>query len=338
MLTPGTLKRGIQNPRGAARYAKRKLIRKSMAARLALTSRYPIGTNVLNREWDVLVVLDTCRVDALRETVHLLPDGTPDEVSGYLSLGSQTAEWLCQTFRSQRRSEIERLGYVAGNAWAGAVFDAGERPEDCRWFDDISLSPFSVSWNVVDRSAFGAFVPAWTLDTSEFDIAHGSSGSHPSPRVVTDRTIALHRSGDLNRVIAHYIQPHFPYEALAIAEGRSELHDYERSPIPHLRNGGDREKVWNAYMADLRRVLEEVAGLFENVDGTIAVTADHGEAFGEYGQAGHRPTMVHPHVRRVPWFVGEATDRKTRDPKVPDAEDESSGSVEERLEVLGYRL
>lgn len=31
-----------------------------------LTSRYPIGSNVFEENWDLLVVLDACRVDALR--------------------------------------------------------------------------------------------------------------------------------------------------------------------------------------------------------------------------------------------------------------------------------
>jgi len=32
-----------------------------------LTSRLTVGTNLYKREWDVAVILDTCRVDALRE-------------------------------------------------------------------------------------------------------------------------------------------------------------------------------------------------------------------------------------------------------------------------------
>ena len=35
-------------------------------ALLSVTARYPIGTNVFERDWDLLVVLDACRVDALR--------------------------------------------------------------------------------------------------------------------------------------------------------------------------------------------------------------------------------------------------------------------------------
>lgn len=32
-----------------------------------VSSRFPFGTNVYEKDWDVLVLLDTCRVDALAE-------------------------------------------------------------------------------------------------------------------------------------------------------------------------------------------------------------------------------------------------------------------------------
>ncbi|MFB6225192.1 MAG: hypothetical protein ABEI13_01925, partial [Candidatus Paceibacteria bacterium] len=44
-----------------------KLYEYYIAAWMTATSHHPVGINVLDLEWDTLILLDTCRVDALRE-------------------------------------------------------------------------------------------------------------------------------------------------------------------------------------------------------------------------------------------------------------------------------
>ena len=62
------IKKGIRNPKKACQYMLSSMhpIHPLENLYLFFTSRYPIGTHVFELEWDILVILDTCRVDAMR--------------------------------------------------------------------------------------------------------------------------------------------------------------------------------------------------------------------------------------------------------------------------------
>ena len=64
-------------------------------------------------------------------------------------------------------------------------------------------------------------------------------------------------------------------------------------------------------------------------------SADHGEAFGEWGQYGHPNASPLPVVKKVPWVETTASDTNTHTPA-----EESQGAttdVKEHLADLGYR-
>jgi len=302
-------------------------------ARLVASSLLDRGFDVYDADWDVLVVLDTCRVDALEAVVDRLDGVGAEDVAAKLSVGSQTAEWLCQTFTADHSDAIGRTGYVSGNGWVKGVFEDGLRPDDDAWFRDLDLP---TTWDVVDEDAFGAVVHAWRRDRREYS-TEVPWEPHPKPETVTDHAVVLGRErDDLDRLVVHYKQPHAPYTVAAEHEGRSELTQIERAPFDHLAAGGDREAVWEAYLTDLRAAVDGIEVLRRNVDGTIAITADHGEAFGEHGEYGHRPAMLHPEVRQVPWVTVEATDEGTREGDLSEYEP-ADRDVDEQLDALGYR-
>jgi len=315
----------VQSAEGVVRY--------HHGGRLVTSSHISRGVDVYEADWDVLVIPDTCRVDALRAVVDRLDGLDADDVSDRLSLASQTAEWLCKTFTADRRDAIARTGYVSGNGWVRGVFTDGLRPDDESWFADLAPP---TRWNVAEADDFGAVVDAWRQDPGEYsrDVPWAP---HPAAATVTDHAIALARDRpDLDRLVVHYKQPHAPYTAGAEREGRTELTQVERAPFDYLAAGGDRADVWEAYLTDLRAALDEVAALCRNVDGTVVVTADHGEAFGEHGEYGHRPAMLHQQVRRVPLVTLSASDERTREPDLS-AYDRSDRDVDAQLDALGYR-
>jgi len=102
------------------------------------------------------------------------------------------------------------------------------------------------------------------------------------------------------------------------------------------------ERVWRAYEANLRHVLSEVATLLDNVDGRVAVTADHGNLFGEWGCTGTPCTHRCPPLLAVPWAEATGVDRGILDPELDPPEPLPVGRVHgetgerERLEALGY--
>jgi hypothetical protein len=163
---------------------------------------------------------------------------------------------------------------------------------------------------------------------------------------VTDRAIDAARRHDPDRTIVHYMQPHHPFVGESDLGGQytpdpfgrdNDGEGAARTVWDALRRGEvERAAVERAYRENLRYVLDEVAVLVENVDAERAVlTADHGNAIGEWGIYGHPIGFPHPSVRRVPWAETTATDERTRIPEVERGGE--VGDVEERLAALGYR-
>jgi len=276
----------------------------------AVGRRLNYGTNVFDREWDVLVVLDACRADLLRSVGaggNLL-----DDVGSIRSVGSSSSEWLENTFDG--RPETGRTVMVTGNTWTDRY---------------------------VDADAFAALDEVWKYAWDD------DLGTVPSS-AVTDRAIAMARRRTPARLVVHYMQPHHPFVADPIAgdEGmaRTSAHSDTVSPWVLLRRGEvTAERVWEAYEATLRDVLPEVATLVENVEGRVAVTADHGNLFGEWGLYGHPMHTPVPALLTVPWAVttggGEGSHAPTLTPPEPLPVSRVYGaeSDRDRLDALGYR-
>jgi len=329
--TPRRVRRALSNPRLFRAWGHHFVgkILHTLYASIALSvlSRWPVGENVYDDEWDLLIVLDACRVDAIRAVA---PEyDFIDRIDTRLSLGSITSEWLSQTFTHEYAEEIAETVYVSANPWTERIFTDGVRPED------LSKLPLVwTSWDTVDASQFEHLEPAWTYEsTGEF----GIPGGRTPPRYVTDRAIELGRERDAERYVVHYIQPHAPYTARAFAEGRP-LEEKEADFALYLRQGHEKADVWPCYLDELRFVLDSVRLLLENFDAdTAVITADHGEAFGEYGIVEHPTAVPLPQLRRVPWIEASATDGGDYQP-VTDSVDESGRvDVESRLTDLGYR-
>ncbi|MFC5367910.1 hypothetical protein [Salinirubrum litoreum] len=306
---------------------------------LTLSSRVRLGTHVFDEDWDLLVVLDTCRVDALRavaDEYDFLGD-----VATVWSLGSTSDEWMVQTFDRDHADLIARTAYVTANPYTDAVFHREHYPPTYR--QPPATWP---AWDVVSAGDFGLLDEVWRYGTDD-------SVKVTTPRVTTDRAIRAGRSGDYDRLVAHYMQPHIPYlgrtsEAAATPDDRLRtdgalLTALDTQPFDALRQGtADRAAVWDRYLDNLRLVLDSVELLLENVDAErVVITADHGEGFGEYGVYEHPIGCPAPTVKRVPWVVTTATDTGDHDParhRDP-AADTATGvedDVADRLADLGY--
>lgn len=313
----GRIRKGLRNPRLAATYLTQRL-------GVQLSSRGLLGTHVFEREWDVLVLLDTCRVDALR---HVADEyAFLGDIGRLCSVGASSPEWMAATFGRASRDELRNTAYLACNAYADLVFEAQGDGE--AFAGPAPPTHFQrAGWDFPPASALGRLEHLWRYDSGK--------GGHNPPRYVTDRAIAVGREYDFDRLIVHYAQPHHPYVATAYDEDR-ELRDYEREPFAYLRAGGDRRRVIRAYLADLRYVLGEVKLLLANINAdTVVISADHGEAFGEHSVYKHPIGSLHPKVRFVPWARTSARDSGAYASEF-DPENTTERGVAEQLEALGY--
>jgi hypothetical protein len=295
---------------------------------LTLSTRIRFGTPIYERDWDLLVVLDACRTDALAAVADEY-DFLEDRDAIY-SMGSTSSEWVAHSFDSAYAAEIDRTAYVTANPHSEEVLRRQITPPQ------YVATPFTwPDWDPVDPDAFAVLEEVW-VDGRDDRL------NVVPPATVTDRAIAIGRESAADRMVVHYMQPHAPYIAETV-DGTGALPADRAAPFDALRRGDtDRATVWEQYLDNLRLVLDEVADLLENVDADrVVVTADHGEAFGEWGFYEHPVGCPHPAVRRVPWVETTAIDRGTRNPDAVTQNgmdrDGAAADVETQLRDLGYR-
>lgn len=314
-VAPSVLRKGIR--------------RLSGAGRMTVSSHVDWGSNVYEEDWDLLIILDTCRVDALkhfRDEFYFLRDG---QFETRTSLGGATLEWLSKTFTSRTRSGVSKTAYLSGNGWTELIFERGARPED-----HLNVPWTPTTWNTVDISSFAYFDNVWRRAEGTNPI---SDFPRPDSDFITDAAIRLGRREEFERTIVHFMQPHSPYVENALAAGRDTLQQYESDPFEYLCGGGSRDTAWNAYLTELETALRSVETLLRNFDAQdVIISADHGEAFGEWGVYGHLSGSIHPKVRKVPWIRTTATDRRTHNPKEQGQRTVSENQLERQLEALGY--
>lgn len=330
------IRKPAANPKLAAQYAFEQIIDYSKSSGrnigTAVTSRYTSGKSVFTEEWDLLILLDSCRYDTLKEVsdeydwIH--------KVDRKWSVGAQSAEWMLNTFDNKWINEIRKTGYVTANPHSKTVFE-NRLKEDFRDSEGSKNIRRLKRWgdfDVVLPEELGLYDPVWSKADSRDGEGYGLYGS---PRTVTNEAIRVGREQNLDRLIVHYMPPHVPYVINASKEGR-DMYEYERNPWKYLNETGDREPIRDAHLAMIRWVLEEVELLLDNIDReNVIISADHGDAFDEYGVRGHPTGTLHPSVRYVPWAPTTATDRHTHTVDEKRTTEEEV-SAEERLEALGY--
>lgn len=284
---------------------------------LSVTSHVDVGTNVFDRDWDLLVILDACRVDALRAVADEYE--FVDDVTSVWSVASTSPEWHVLTFRERYVEEIADTAYVTANVQFEKVMYERRAPPTTT---TAPLSPSFESYGVVRPENFGH------LDLT-YRYAHDEAVGVVRPRDLTDRAIDVWRSVRPRRQIVHYMQPHTPY----VGDD-----DPPEDALQRLQAGEvSRTEVWDAYLDTLRLVLDDVALLLENVDADrVVITADHGEAMGEWGFHSHNVACPQPVVRKVPWVVTSASDEGTHEPSLEPPDETVEADTRSQLEDLGY--
>ncbi|WP_434530810.1 hypothetical protein ACODNH_18880 [Haloarcula sp. NS06] len=288
------------------------------------SSWVPHGVDIFDREWDVLLILDTCRADAMDQVAseyEFLDSGTT-----VWSRGSATREWVAHTFTTENIDEIRNTALVTANPTSrwGLRHEAEPNwPEFSKRF---------TNWDTVEPHHFCEFDEVW-----RYGPKNPFSGT-VMPYAVTDRAISTWRSTRASRMIVHYLPPHIPYGARSVKQNRP-LNDIENDPWNALKSGTSKEQVWNAYIEELVFGLESVETIITDIDADkIVITSDHGESFGEFGIYAH-PMLPLPQLRKVPWVetTGQGQNEYTTHIEPTTVDGNTEQKVEKQLEMLGYR-
>ncbi|POG56005.1 hypothetical protein AUR65_008915 [Haloferax marisrubri] len=287
-----------------------------------------IGTNVFDKEWDLLIILDACRVDALKE---VSPEfNFLDDINSIWSVGSTSKEWYANTFQGNR-PEIGETALVSGNGWVEPLFEG--QPNWSYWtmtrhsiWHNSSVINNALDRPLPSKEDFGEYVTV-------YEDRGGDCGTVALPDDVTNAAIKTGRETNTERMVVHYMQPHAPY--LHERDG-NKLPKMHNSPFESLRNGStSREEVWEAYLNNLRLVLHSVENLLANIDADeVVISSDHGELFGECGLYSHIAACPHPALKRVPWVTTSAEDTHQMEPEL--STEDINVDTKTRLRDLGY--
>lgn len=269
------------------------------------------GIDVFDEEWDNLLILDACRYDLFQEVES--PDG---KLESRVSRGSSTNEFLAGNV-DQR--QLHDTVYVTGN------------PQYYKHRDELNASFHDVR-------------QIWL--ESGWDETHGTV----LPETVFDRALEAHETYPNKRLVIHFMQPHYPF----IGAGQDPFSHEQTSMATdgpncwdHLVRGKlrvDATDVWDAYRANLVRVMPTVTELTAELTGRTVVTADHGNMVGERSRPvpnvewGHPRGIYTDQLVKVPWLVIDGTRREiTAEPPQRQTEGEATDDVvADRLKQLGY--
>jgi hypothetical protein len=291
-----------------------------------------LGKNIFSEDWDVLIILDACRVDALRTVSQEYLFTEP--VDSIWSVGSTSQEWLVNTFTYDHLDYISDLALITGNAWTESIFE-----KEMNWgtwtvlnesiWEESSISNL-IKRDIVSASDFHTYLPVWEPEKRD--------GGNAAPRAeeITDAAITVSRELSPPKMLVHYMQPHAPF--FFDTDADESLDEADLRPFEALGKTITESELWGRYLNNLRYVLDSVKRLLRNIDADkVVITADHGELFGELGIHGHPAAFPHPAVRKVPWVETKAEDsgEYTTERTVKEFLN-ISGDIEQRLKDLGY--
>jgi hypothetical protein len=284
------------------------------------------AVNVLERDWDTLVVLDACRADLFEDLTNDADLGQFIDRKGTIrSIASSTPEWLQRTF-GQSHGDIV---YVAGNPMVSK-----HKPESFHELVEIWRDAYDSDTNVI------------------------------SPESVTAKGLKMRSEYPNKRLILHYMQPHYPFidrpnlnysnisfEKLGLDSGGDNTNSIILENGHHvgdvwgaLEEGLVQEnEVWEGYSHNLSVALGQVQRLIRQIDDRIVITSDHGNMLG--GRSWPIPTKIFGHPRdhrnkgliNVPWAIVRGESRTIIEETVTSSPSSASKQeIEDHLSELGY--
>jgi len=274
-------------------------------------------TDVMDEDWDNLILLDACRYDYFDDQNRI-----PGDLSNVISHGGQSWEFMQGNFVGE---QLHDTVYVTANPHTGKLDDDTFHAVKPLYID---------AWSEEYETVLPSDVVEVALDAHEQYpnkrlIIHFMQPHRPYLGDAVEELQNKHEIRGFNRHLAHSSEtPDAPSFSTLIEEGEISV-----------------DRARTAYRETLDIVLDQVRMLVEQLSGKTVVSADHGEMLGERIIPFTTPKFGHSHeyirnktLYQVPWLEVPADERREINSEEPiEFEREDSETVESRLRSLGYK-
>jgi len=268
------------------------------------------GIQVMDEDWDTLIIIDACRVDVFEELV----DTTQfDEYRRVKSKGSATSEWSRKNFQNDYDDTVYVSGMPTPNRHIKGEF-----------------VHFESVWEYGFDEEKGT-IPAEAVTAAARDI----HDSYPNKRLI------VHYAQPHYPFVGSDFDFSYWRQTDDISFGGDDRARDAWDAIGQGLVGED--EVLLAYRDNLGYVMEEVWNLIDHIDGRTVIHSDHGNMVG--GRSWPIPVRVYGHpgnlwlkrLRTVPWAVLETdTRRKITSGAVSHRDHHGDSHMKEKLAALGY--
>jgi len=262
------------------------------------------GIQVLNEDWDNLLILDAFRYD----TFHEIEDGD-GELTAVNSAGTNSLEYIEANFDGKC---VHDTVYITANPYAEYISN-----KTFHKVEKLYLKEWSEEHQTV-------------LPSSVINNAVRICKNYPNKRIIV-HFMQPHAPFIGETKIEHNIA-HSPNEDIRSiwTALRYGLRDIKL------------DKVKSAYNENARIAYNAAAELANKITGKTVITSDHGELLGNrlwplpVRGYGHTAVPPVPQIRTVPWYVLKDDVRKKIVSEPPVDQGEETHDIDSQLSALGY--
>ena len=267
------------------------------------------GLDVINADWDNLILLDAARCDYFEELNHI-----EGELRRETSRGITSMQFMDRNLVGR---DLHDTVYITANPHSDRI------PEDTFYYVDHL---YARSWD--DR--IGTVQPQDVVDA-----AREAHENHPNKRLII-HFMQPHRPylGETAEKLRERVN----------LQGAGSHNDGIQIWGAVKQRDVSVRGIRKAYAESLKIALNSTSELLDAIDGKSVVSADHGEMLGERilpftsGVWGHTEGFSTRMLREVPWLVVESENRR----EIQSSESIGSNAgleedeMKEHLEALGY--
>ena len=281
----------------------------------AFETRHGPAFDIMDADWDVLILLDACRYDYFERTIDL-----EGELKPIVSPGAHSWEFMRNAF--------------VGNKFHDTVYVTAN-PHAQKLDKDI----FYTIENILDawNSEIGTVPPEEVVKT-----ALEANDKFPNKRLIIHfmQPHEPHMGPTAEKIrerveLTGWDKHHGNPEKKVDLDG---VHTWQA-----VKDGTvSIEEVRRSYSESLEIVIDHASDLIDGIDGRTVISSDHGEMLGERGviqrRFGHPHDIYCPELRVIPWFISPSDTRRTVEPEKPIGFDRfDDETVNNRLVSLGYK-